>query len=240
MLCAWVGLGSHVLATALPLRRCAGPAASPTRTAAPHALRAAHCGPPPRPPEHRSDLKVLPTDSISGCPAGRGPPPREPAPLRLQPKCWHTRDPPSLRSHARPTPLPGAAPAGRTRASAGPRAASLLRCTGPTQSPAPRRAPWKPPPPPPPFTCFRKELHLRVDPGLGPQRRVPGSQGPGEATEDPGSAGLSQSPRSRERSRSPRLSLASSCLSLLLPQVLNTHMPRVQLYKSCSSFPYHN
>lgn len=97
----------------------------------------------------------------------------------------------------------------------------------PTRSPSLR---FPPPPSPVPKKSF---LHLQASRGK--------ADGRGEVSGRPQrSVRLSGAPAAGEISERPRLSLASSCLFRLLPQVSNTHTRRVQLYKSCSSFSYHN
>lgn len=217
------------------------PAASPTPAAEPRALRAPHSGPPPpgSPNTKQTSRSFLQTQHpvgrlAAGLSAG------EPAPLHLRPKSSHNPPCPCSRGPAR-TPFRAKAPADHPRAAALPGAAHLLRCTGPTQSPVSRRPHPQPHlPGPAALHLFSRRAASPSQPrqGGGPGRRVPGSRGPREATDDP--PPKPETPAAGERSQRPRLSLASSCLFLLLPQVLNTYTPRVQLYKSCSSFPYHN
>eukprot|EP00071_Canis_lupus_P017678 XP_013963752.1 uncharacterized protein LOC106557868 [Canis lupus familiaris] len=127
--------------------------------------------------------------------------------------------------------LPVRAPAGRhPRAPRAPLPGPRTHKAGaPPQPPGPSR---RCPSPVPGKGCVSEPRQ-----GRGPGRREPGSRRGGRG----GSPGRPEPPppASRLGARgSPWRALA--CLVLRLPQVLNTHTPGVQLYKSCSSFPYHN
>nr|XP_014596513.1 nascent polypeptide-associated complex subunit alpha, muscle-specific form-like [Equus caballus]XP_014596514.1 nascent polypeptide-associated complex subunit alpha, muscle-specific form-like [Equus caballus] len=203
---------------------------------APRTARSALPAAAPRQPKHQTDLKVLPTDSTSGCLPCRWPLPGSP----LRSVCGQS--PHTIHLVRAFAPGPDTPPSQgtrlATRAAALPRTANILPSMGPTQSPCPDAPTLSPRPRPPlPFTCSREGLHLRAE--ARPWARAECAGEPRSQGGHRGSARLSRA-AAGEVSQRPKLSLASSCLFLLLPQVLNTHTPRVQLYKSCSSFPYHN
>lgn len=167
------------------MQRCAGPAVSPTRTAAPRALRAAYSlGRRPGQPKHHSDIKVLPTDSTSGCPPRRRPPPG----ARSAPSAAkvHMQSTLSVLSRPAQTPLPAKAPTG-------PHSGCGL-ASGYKPPPLPgtytKPRPWRSYPQPLSPRCRRclspvpKKGCISVPrPAHGPRLRVLGSRGPREATE---------------------------------------------------------
>lgn len=129
----------------------------------------------PRQPKHQTDLKVLPTDSTSGCPARGWPPPRSP----LCSVCGQSPHTIHLVRALAPgrTPLLAKAsagpPSGRDPA---PDCKPFPPRTGPTQSPVPTRSPPVPsrrcPSPVPEKGCISEPRQ-----GRGPGWRVQGSRG---------------------------------------------------------------
>lgn len=207
----------------------------PTPAAEPRALRAPHSGPPPpgSPNTKQTSRSFLQTQHpvgrlAAGLSAG------EPAPLHLRPKSSHTIHLVRARGLARHPSEPR-----RPLTTLGPRP-----CPGCTPSPAsdPHKAqcpdaPTRSAPSPRPRCpshCSQEGPHLRASQG-----RAVGRAG-GAQAEVPGRPRISGLPkpeppqpaRDLRDQGSPWQALASS---LLLPQVLNTYTPRVQLYKSRSS-----
>ncbi|XP_040497895.1 basic proline-rich protein-like [Ursus maritimus] len=185
----------HALTTGRPPRRRPGrgPAAAGVCGAcclaradrrAPRAARSTLWAAAPRQPRHQTDLKVLPTDSTSGCPPRGWPPPRSP----LCSVCGQSPHTIHLVRALAPgrTPLLAKAPAGPH---SGRDPAPDRKPPPPARDPHKAQCPPAAPSPQPllPFTCSQERLHLGAE--ARPWARAegagePGSRGPREATED--------------------------------------------------------
>lgn len=185
----------HALTTGRPPRRRPGrgPAAAGVCGAcclaradrrAPRAARSTLWAAAPRQPRHQTDLKVLPTDSTSGCPPRGWPPPRSPL-CSVCGQSPHTIHLVRALALGR-TPLLAKAPAGPH---SGRDPAPDRKPPPPARDPHKAQCPPAAPSPQPllPFTCSQERLHLGAE--ARPWARAegagePGSRGPREATED--------------------------------------------------------